>query len=92
MLSVTETAIEAIRELAPGEAGLRVYTSELPGATGQETLQVAVAPRPDPQDQVLEADGAHVFLAPTAATLLDDKVLDAKREGTSVRFAVAERS
>jgi iron-sulfur cluster assembly protein len=92
MLAVTESAIDAIRQLAPGEAGVRVFTSELPGGPGQETLQVEVAQEPSAEDQVLDVEGAHVFLEPTAATLLEDKVLDATLEGTSVRFAIAEQS
>ena len=92
MLAVTESAIDAIKELAPGEAGLRVFTAELPGAAGQQAFQIEVAAEPAAEDRVLEADGAHVFLEPRAATLLDDKVLDATREGASVRFAVAEQS
>ena len=91
MLAVTESAIDAIKRLAPEEGGLRVFTSELPGAAGP-ALQAEVSQEPAPQDQVLEADGVQVFLEPSAATLLDDKVLDATLEGTSVRFAVAEQS
>jgi iron-sulfur cluster assembly protein len=91
MLAVTENAIDAIKQLAPDEGGLRVLTSELPGAAGP-ALQAEVSQEPAPQDQVLEADGAQVFLEPSAATLLDDKVLDATLEGTSVRFAVADQS
>jgi iron-sulfur cluster assembly protein len=92
MLTVTETAIDAIKQVAPGDAGLRVYTSELPGAAGQRAFQVEVTEDPAPEDHVLDAQGAHVFLEPEAATLLEDKVLDATVDGTSVRFAIAERS
>jgi iron-sulfur cluster assembly protein len=91
MLALTENAIDAINELAPGEAGLRVFTLELPGMADQWSFQVEFADEPAPEDEVLNAGGANVFLEPRASTLLDDKVLDATREGASVRFAVFER-
>ena len=91
MLAMTENARDAIKEVAPGGSGLRVFTSELPGVAGQQTFQVEVAATPSPEDHVLDVDGANVFLDPRAAALLDDKVLDATVDGASVRFAVAER-
>lgn len=48
--------------------------------------------RPHPQDAVVEAEGAHIFLAPEAAETMDDKVLDADIEGGEVRFALLEQS
>jgi iron-sulfur cluster assembly protein len=89
MLGMTEDAINAIKELAPGAAGLRIFTSALRDAADGQALQVQVVEEPSPDDQVLDAGGARVFLDPRAATLLDDKVLDATFDGTSVRFALA---
>jgi iron-sulfur cluster assembly protein len=91
MLTMTENAIDAIKRLAPGDAGLRVFTTDLPTETVQQSLQVEVTEGPGPADQVLDAEGARVFLEPAAATLLEDKVLDAALDGDSVRFAVGER-
>lgn len=89
MLTLTQSAIDAIKTIAPGDAGLRLY---LPGDTvNVESLQLEVAAEPRPKDQVLEADGANVFLEPEAAVALDDMVLDAAREGGSVRFAIGQR-
>ena len=40
---------------------------------------------------VLEADGAQIFLDPSVASVLDDKVLDAEVDEGEVRFAVVEQ-
>jgi Fe-S cluster assembly iron-binding protein IscA len=49
---------------------------------------VAEAPRPD--DQVVEQEGARVFVEPAAATVLDDKVLDVRvDDGGGVQFLLA---
>jgi iron-sulfur cluster assembly protein len=92
MLVLTDNAIDAIKELAPGDAGVRVFTSELPGIAGQQTFQLELAAEPAPEDQVIDAAGAHVFIAPRASALLHDKVLDATVDGAQVRFALGERA
>jgi iron-sulfur cluster assembly protein len=86
VLEMTQTAIDVIKHIAPGEAGLRVYTSG--GDRDVEALQVEIADEPRADDQVVEAGGAHVFLEPRAADTLDDKVLDAVQDEGGVRFAV----
>jgi Fe-S cluster assembly iron-binding protein IscA len=86
---MTQTAIDVIKHLAPGEAGLRVFTSG--GDRDMETLQVEIADVPRADDKVVEAGGAHVFLAPRAADTLDDKVLDAVRDEGGVHFAVSHQ-
>lgn len=91
MLALTQDAVEAIKHVAPPGAGLRLYTAELPPDGAQHVLQVAVVEEPGPDDQLLDAEGAQVFLDPIAADLLDSMVLDAKLEGTAVRFAVGQR-
>lgn len=89
MLMLTREAADAIKGLseAPGAGGLRISAPE-----GTETeLEANLAPGPDPSDQVVEAEGAQLFLTPEAADVLDDKVLDAELEGGSVRFALLEQ-
>ncbi|WP_327145456.1 hypothetical protein [Nocardia sp. NBC_01327] len=76
MLTLTPTAIEVVRTLThaegmPEEAGLRIFTAD-----DSATLQLAVAPVPAEQDQVVTAEGSRVFLDQQAAAFLDDKVLD----------------
>jgi iron-sulfur cluster assembly protein len=89
VLAMTQTAIDVINHIAPGDAGLRVYTSG--GAPDIQGLQIEVAEAPNTDDQVLEAGGAQVFLEPGAADALDDKVLDAVRDEDGVRFAVTQQ-
>lgn len=77
MLMLTPTAIEVVRDITsaegtPDTAGLRISTTD-----GAETLELAVAPEPFDQDQVLSAEGSRVFLDQQAAEFLDDKILDA---------------
>jgi iron-sulfur cluster assembly protein len=89
VLEVTKTAIDVIKHIAPGAAGLRVSTSG--GASGTQELQVEIAEEPQVDDQVVEAGGAQVFLEPRAADTLDDKVLDAVQDERGVRFAVMQQ-
>jgi iron-sulfur cluster assembly protein len=86
---MTQTAIDVINRIAPGDAGLRVYLSG--GAPDIQSLQVEIAEAPQGDDQVVEADGAHVFLEPQAADTLDDKVLDAVQDERGVHFSVIQQ-
>jgi Fe-S cluster assembly iron-binding protein IscA len=56
----------------------------------QANLQVSVVPLPAEDDEVIEEQGASVFLEPEAAALLDDKVLDATVEHNQVAFTIAD--
>jgi iron-sulfur cluster assembly protein len=93
MLVLTQAAAEVVKSVtsAPQQsqaAGLRISSSVAqpaePGA-----LQVEAVSAPGADDQVLEAAGARVFIAPQAAGFLDDKVLDAQvDEAGNARFAI----
>lgn len=93
MLAVTENAVAVICDLtsqqtAPAGSGLRI-------AAGSQTdaLTVSLAPRPEAGDQVVDAAGARLFLDPGAATLLDDKALDAVVDDSgSIGFAVSDKT
>jgi len=50
-----------------------------------------VAATPAEDDEVVEEQGAQVFLEPNAAALLDDKRLDAQVEAGQVTFAIAQQ-
>ncbi|MGH4025713.1 MAG: adhesin [Pseudonocardiaceae bacterium] len=99
MLSITETAAQAINSLItasdmPEGAGLRIAAQPEADSSG---LELSVAPGPGEQDTVLKGGGVSVFLEPVAAQALDDKVLDVERvEGggdeEQYRFAIAPRS
>ncbi|MFL5798215.1 MAG: hypothetical protein ACJ77A_09810 [Actinomycetota bacterium] len=45
---------------------------------GQTGISVQAIDRPEPADQVAEAEGVHVVVAPELAPTLDDAVLDAR--------------
>jgi iron-sulfur cluster assembly protein len=92
MLTVTDNAVAAIRSLTgqpevPDGAGLRIATDPSAGS-----LQLSLAPEPHEGDQVVDNEGARLFLDNDAALLLDDKALDASvdDQGT-VQFALAEQ-
>ncbi|GAB3676873.1 iron-sulfur cluster biosynthesis family protein [Actinocorallia lasiicapitis] len=82
MLALTDTAATVIRQLAaqpetPGTGGLRIA----PAPDTPAALAVGFTPRPLDGDQVIEDDGARVFVDPQAAPALDDKILDAEVDG-----------
>jgi iron-sulfur cluster assembly protein len=84
MLMVTENAGQAIEAIVanaemPDGSGLRIDTPDEPPVTLDRSgvpLQLEVTSQPAAQDQVVREGGAKVFIAPAAAPLLDDKVLD----------------
>ncbi len=96
MLTLTNDAVSAIHTLTtrpdlPDQTGLRI--ASLAGEDGSASFAVSVAAAPQPQDQVLEAEGARVFLDSEAAAALDEKALDAEvDEQGQVRFQLADMS
>ncbi len=77
MLTLTQNAATTIRSLMdrpdlPAGSGLRVA-----GASDGSGLQISAATAPESGDEVVEESGARVFLDSGAASVLDDKVLDA---------------
>ena len=91
MLTLTDSAVTAIRTLTsqpelPEDSGLRIMARD----DAAPSFQVTLAENPVAGDQVIETDGARVFLEANAAAALDDKALDAQvnEEGT-VAFTVA---
>jgi Fe-S cluster assembly iron-binding protein IscA len=91
MLLLTDTASQVICSLVdrpelPTGAGLRISTT----GNGTEPLAVATAAEPEAADQVVEEQGARVFIDAGAAAILDDKVLDARvTDGGNVQFVLA---
>ncbi|HEU4946086.1 MAG TPA: Fe-S cluster assembly protein HesB [Kribbella sp.] len=78
MLTLTENATLVIKSItsvdgAPEGAGVRISQDN----PANPALAVTTTESPYPGDQVIEESGARVFLEPTAADTLDDKVLDA---------------
>ena len=58
----------------------------------QVNFQLSVVPVPAEDDEVIEEQGARVFLEPDAASFLDDKVLDARLEQDKVAFTIADQT
>lgn len=91
MLTLTENASAIVNEITsqPGlgeSAGLRITADDSP----QPAFEVSAAAQGEPGDQVVEQGGATIYLEPTAAQLLDDKVLDAAVDTSGkVEFALA---
>jgi iron-sulfur cluster assembly protein len=81
MLAISPRASDAISQAleaasVPDGAGLRLT----PGQSSAEgtAVQITFVTAPDPADHVIETGAAaDVFVAPGAAELLDDQVLDA---------------
>jgi iron-sulfur cluster assembly protein len=78
MLVLTERATVVIRSISeqpdvPDSAGLRIAA----GGDSDRSFSAVPTAEPADGDQVIEADGARVFLDAEAATRLDDQVLDA---------------
>ena len=59
----------------------------------RDVASQAPSEAPQPGDQVLEEDGARVFLEETAAETLDDKILDAQVDDAGgVQFTIANQT
>lgn len=93
MLAITDLAAEAIKSLTtdaelPDGGGLRIAAED-----PEQGLELSLAGQPSAEDVVLSGDGVAVFLEPTAAQVLDDKVLDVQpvpgQDGEQeLRFAI----
>jgi iron-sulfur cluster assembly protein len=94
LLALTDSAVQAVKDIVssseqvPETGGLRMVAER---AGTQANFQVSVVPSPAEDDEVIEEQGARVFLEPDAASLLDDKVLDASVEQDQVAFTIADQ-
>jgi iron-sulfur cluster assembly protein len=57
----------------------------------QANFQLSVVALPAEDDEVIEEQGARVFLDREAAALLEDKVLDAGVEANEVAFTITDQ-
>lgn len=91
MFTVTDQAALAIRSLTTGPevpdgAGLRIAG----GSAGALQLTIAAAPRDG--DEVIDADGARVFVDRTASEALEGAALDARVDSHGeAQFALTRR-
>ena len=94
MLTLTENASTVVKTLvdqtgSADEGGLRISQD----APDSPALHVIPSASPQPGDQVLEEDGARVFLEETAAETLEDKILDAQVDDRGgVQFTIAPQA
>ncbi|TYB65346.1 Fe-S cluster assembly protein HesB [Nonomuraea sp. PA05] len=94
MLTLTDNAAQAIRDLTanapePEQSGIRISSQ----GENASALTLTLATAPEPADAVVENEGARVYLDPVAATVLEDKSLDAGADDQgSVSFLVTEQS
>jgi iron-sulfur cluster assembly protein len=96
LLTLTEGAAEAVKSIVssspniPETAGLRISGQESQG--GEARFQLSLAETPLDEDEVIEENGARIFLESDAAQDLDDKVLDAAMGETGVQFTLSPRA
>jgi iron-sulfur cluster assembly protein len=94
LLALTDSAVQAVKDIVSSSdevsetGGLRMVAER---AGMQANFQLSIVPLPAEDDEVIEEQGARVFLEPEAASLLDDKVLDASVEQNQVAFTIADR-
>jgi iron-sulfur cluster assembly protein len=94
MLTITSNAAEAIRAIVqgtdvPDDGGIRISIARQNGS--QASLELAISPAPMEGDDVLDVNGAHVFLDEMASVALDDKSLDAEVDGGEISFGIVDR-
>jgi Fe-S cluster assembly iron-binding protein IscA len=91
MLTLTQGARLAIISLtepttSAGDAGVRIAAAAPIDANEQgPQLGLEVAAGPAPGDQIIDEDGARVFLDESAASLLDDQTLDVEIDEVAQR-------
>lgn len=93
MLVLSDTAATAVKTIidqAPDAeaAGLRIN----PATGPQGGFSANVVAGAEPNDTIVESEGARVFLEESVAVVLDDKVLDAQVDPSgAITFAIAEQ-
>ena len=91
MLALTENVTEIVKKLTeevPEISALRIATEP-----DGESISVSPADQAAPADQVLEQDGATIYLEETASAMLTVKVLDGglDEEG-NIQFALGQQT
>ncbi|MDP3894164.1 Fe-S cluster assembly protein HesB [Nocardioides sp.] len=93
MLTLTENASMIVKTITEQPESADANGLRISSETDQEAaFAISTAAQPEEQDQVVEQDGATVYLDPTAAQMLEDKVLDAGVDETgNVQFALGQQ-
>ena len=93
MLTITADAAEAIAralEEEPDAAGIRIAHGNKSLNGSGPSLEVEMVPEPQLEDEVIEEEGARLFLDPATAVALDGKVLHAEEDEGEIRFAIID--
>jgi len=95
MLALSTRAVEAIRDIvANGDVGagggLRISGSN--EGNGETALEFGLAAEPTAGDEVVEEQGAVVFLDATAAAVLADKTLDVHAHDDHFHFSLEDQA
>jgi iron-sulfur cluster assembly protein len=85
MLQIDEDAVAALKEMG----SLRISAEETDDGV---ELQIDDASDPRDGDEIVERDGARVFLDPAAAEALDDQVLGVHAHGDHFHFTFDEQT
>ncbi|GGC03866.1 hypothetical protein [Cellulomonas carbonis] len=90
MLTLTDNARHAVQDIAsradlPQEGGLRIA----PSREEVGSFELSLVPAPADGDDVIEAEGARVFVEPSTSEVLADQQLDATASGEGVGFLLA---
>ena len=83
VLELTDDAVKEIKELTES-GGLRFVGK--PIEDGGFEFEPSLADEPEDGDQVVEREGARVFLDALAAERLDDQILEISSHGDHVHF------
>ncbi|GIH92200.1 Fe-S cluster assembly protein HesB [Planobispora siamensis] len=89
MLTLTDKAVEAIRDLMVGEdvpkqGGLRITSK----GDDPSTLELFLESVPHDGDQIIEKEDVRVFLEPGTAAALDDQTMDAEVSESGTRVSL----
>lgn len=99
MLTLTPDATQAIEQILADanvheSAGLRIEAAAgLQSTNGSQaeasSLRIVIAPEAPGGDEVVEQEGARVFIEPTISPFLEDKLLDVAASDGGVAFTLA---
>jgi Fe-S cluster assembly iron-binding protein IscA len=80
MLTLTDEAHQAVRDISRSSVPSHVPGLRICRRADRPAFSVTRAVVPEATDQVIEHDGARVFLAPVAALRFEESILDVRRD------------
>lgn len=92
MLTLTENASTIVKDIASRTAGEGTALRISVGPAPESSFSLSATEHPEPGDEIVEQDGATVYLEAQAAQALADKVLDAGvNQAGNVQFALGQQ-